>query len=210
MHSTESSHSHSVTALIERLKQGDSLAEHQLWIRFFTKLVRTADAKLRNQPKRMGDGEDVAFLAFSNFLDGVEKNRFPRLDDRDDLWQILLMLTSRRANDHIKKERAVKRGHDQLVGESALSPNHARDDQLPTLDLASGDQPTPEFAIQCAEEIERLFQLLDDEQLVRIATAKLNGFSNTEIAEQEGIGLRTVENRMSLIRQIWKNGLADE
>ena len=36
---------------------------------------------------RLADEEDVALSAFDSFCRGAEQGRFPRLDDRDDLWQ---------------------------------------------------------------------------------------------------------------------------
>ena len=45
----------------------------------------------------MADEEDVALSAFKSFVRAVQEDRFLKLDDRDDLWQILVMLTLRKA-----------------------------------------------------------------------------------------------------------------
>ncbi len=66
-----------------------------------------------------------------------------------------------------------------------------------------GNEPTPEFAAQVAEEYERLLNFLDDDQRA-IAVAKLEGLTNPEIAVRFDRSLRTVERKLQLIRGIWE------
>ena len=90
----------SVTIWLGRLKAGeqrDEAAAH-LWGRYFGQLVARARERLRARV-RVADGEDVALSAFDSFVRAAEAGRFPRLDDRDDLWQVLLLLTARKAAD---------------------------------------------------------------------------------------------------------------
>ena len=47
-------------------------------------------------------------------------------------------------------------------------------------------------------------QMLDDPQLRKIAVAKMEGYSNQEIAKRLDCALRTVERRLKLIREEWK------
>ena len=68
-----------------------------------------------------------------------------------------------------------------------------------------GNEPTPEFAAQVAEEYERLLNFLDDDQRA-IAVAKLEGLTNPEIAARLDRSLRTVERKLQLIRGIWERG----
>ena len=87
----------SVTVWLEHLKAGDPAAAGPLWERYFARLVTLARARLRLAPRAARDEEDVALSAFHNFCRGVEAGRFPRLDDRDDLWQVLFMITTCKA-----------------------------------------------------------------------------------------------------------------
>src|SRR5262245_56875046 len=91
----------SVTIWLDKLRVGDSLAAQKLWQGYFHRLVGLARAKLRSLPRRSADEEDVALSAFDSFCRGVEVGRFPKLDDRDDLWQVLFMITERKAMDLI-------------------------------------------------------------------------------------------------------------
>ncbi len=75
-----------------------------------------ASRKLGDLPRRVADEEDVVLSAFHDFLRGVEEGRFTRLDDREDLWQVLVMLTERKAIGLRRKTQAEKRGGGQVRG----------------------------------------------------------------------------------------------
>ena len=87
----------SVTQMISLLKVGDREAAGQLWGRYFRKLVELARVRLRSMPRRAIDEEDVAVSVFDSFFRRAEQGQFPQLDDRDDLWQLLFVLTVRKA-----------------------------------------------------------------------------------------------------------------
>ena len=47
--------------------------------------------------------------AFDSFCRRAERGQFPRLEDREDLWQVLFVLTVRKAIDHARHEsRAIR------------------------------------------------------------------------------------------------------
>src|SRR5262249_35153126 len=87
----------SVTLWLEQLKRGNPAAAQPLWDAYFARLVALARARLRAAPRAAADEEDVALSAFDSFCRGAEAGRFPRLDDRDDLWQVLFVITTRKA-----------------------------------------------------------------------------------------------------------------
>ena len=68
----------------------------------------------------------------------------------------------------------------------------------------------PDAAALAAEQFGLLLNSLKDEQLRRIALAKMEGYGNEEIAESLGTSLRTVERRLATIRQTWEETLRDE
>src|SRR5262245_38847831 len=100
----------SVTHWLGRLKGGDAAAARPLWERYFRRLVRLARRRLRGAPRRMADEEDVALSAFDSFCRGAAQGRYPRLDDRDDLWKLLVVMTARKATRLMERERRQKRG----------------------------------------------------------------------------------------------------
>src|SRR6516225_6362744 len=95
----------SVTDWLGLLKGGDSAAAQRLWEAYFRRLVGLARAKLQGTPRRATDEEDVALSAFDSFCRGAAQGRFPQLLDRLDLWQLLVLLTARKAFDLAQHER---------------------------------------------------------------------------------------------------------
>ncbi len=182
----------SVTIWLDRLAAGDLAAAQPLWERYCLRIVRLARERLRGAPKRAADEEDVALDAFDSFCRGVELGRFPRLNDRHNLWALLVTLTERHAYDLRVAEGRQKRGGDRVQ------------DDAGRIDEIACPEPTPEFAAQVAEECRRLLGMLGDEELRRIALLKLEGYTNDEIAVQLGCVRSTVERRLRLIRTRWQ------
>ena len=86
------------------------MPREKLWRRYFEALVRLARDRLRGAPRAMADEEDAALDAFDSFVRGAARGRYPRLDDRDDLWRLLVVITERKAIDQAQHERRQKRG----------------------------------------------------------------------------------------------------
>ena len=187
----------SVTHWLHELRAGNRAAAQELWEGYFERLVRLARGRLQSSRRRVADEQDVALSAFDSFCRGAEQGRFPRLDNRDDLWQLLVMLTARKALDLLVHERRQKRGGGLVRGESAFG-----DVAEAGLEQIVGGEPDPEFAAQVSEECGRLLGQLDVE-LRAVALCKLEGYTNAEIATRLGCAPATVERRLRLIRSIW-------
>ena len=193
----------SVTHWIGALRGGDLDAAQPLWERYFARLVRLAQARLgtRRGQAAAEDEEDAALSAFDSFCRAATEGRFPRLDDRDDLWRLLVAITERKATDQVRRARRVKRGGGRVRTEADLAGGP--DEEPAGLDQIAGPQPTPEFAAEFAEEYRRLFEALRDADLRRIAVWKLERYTVDEIAARLGCARRTVARRLELIRTLW-------
>jgi DNA-directed RNA polymerase specialized sigma24 family protein len=175
---------------IAHLKAGDLEAARPLWECYFDRLIRLARARLG--PGGPIDGEDIALSAFRSFCMGAARGRFPRLADRHDLWKLLVFLTAQKVCDYAEHRDALKRG-----GGTVLEGGSS-------IEGVVGDEPTPEFAAMMAEQVRRLLALLDDQTLRTIAVWKMEGFTNEEIAARLGCALKTVSNKLRLIRLKWE------
>jgi DNA-directed RNA polymerase specialized sigma24 family protein len=185
----------SVTTWIGFLKAGNTDAAAELWARYFARMVELARDRLRGLPRRASDEEDVALSAFHSFWQAVSEGRYARLDNRDDLWQLLVMHTARKAVNERRFQQRKKRGGrtPPLQGEAADL----------ALQQVIGNEPDPQFAAQVVEEYQILIGSLD-EDLRAVAVRKLEGYTNEEIAAQLEVGLRTVERKLSVIRGLWE------
>lgn len=196
----------SVSGWIDELKAGNHVAAQRLWERYFHRLVGLARTKLADGCRRAADEEDVALSAFDSFCRGAEAGRFPRLDDRDDLWRLLVTFTARKAFDQMRDENRQKRGGGAVLGQSALMGSG--DDSETQLAWFVGREPTPESAAMVAEESRRLLARLKTEELRTLAVWKMEGYTNEEIAAKLDCALSTVERKLQRIRAAWQEEAA--
>jgi DNA-directed RNA polymerase specialized sigma24 family protein len=190
--------SHSITRCIDMLKRGDRAAAEALWDSYIHRLVVLARARLGDMPRRAADEEDVALSAFDSFYRRAECGQFARLTDRDDLWQILVMITERKAIDLMRREGRKSRGQGRVVAFS--------DVEYQSPDDIVNPGPTPEFAAQVVDEFRELLRGLGDDSLRSVALAKMEGYTNKQIAEKLGCIEQTVERKLRSIRKIWSSG----
>jgi DNA-directed RNA polymerase specialized sigma24 family protein len=201
------SSSGSVTHWLGQLKGGDPAAAQPLWQRYFRRLVGLARDRLRGAPRRAADEEDVALSAFDSFCRAAEQGRFPRLGGRDDLWQLLVLLTARKAIDLAQREGRHKRGGSRVLTEADLEKARGDEDEA-GLARVVGREPTPEFAALVAEECRRLLEMLGDDGLRALAVARLEGYTTEELAARFEVAPRTVERRLRKIRAAWSGEVA--
>jgi RNA polymerase sigma factor (sigma-70 family) len=184
-----------VTRWLADLQAGEREAVQKLWEGYYRRLLAVARKKLGALPRRAEDSEDVALSAFDSFIRGAEQGRFPRLEDRDDLWQLLVVLTSRKAIDRLVHEGRGKRDYRRVQAE----------DDGALLRGLLGREPDPAFAAEVADECRRLLALLPDDELRLIAVRKMEGWTNREISGQLGLAEATIERRLALIRKAWSH-----
>src|SRR3989442_1592454 len=143
----------SVSRWLTGVQEGDSAAVQKLWGRYFPRLVSLARLKIRGSPRRAADEEDVALSAFDSFCRNAEQGRFPDLADRDNLWQLLVVITARKAAHLLRDENRQKRKTAAQAGPV---------DEMAAYNLGDilSREPSPEFAAQAAEECERLLKTL--------------------------------------------------
>jgi RNA polymerase sigma factor (sigma-70 family) len=178
-----------VTLWIAQVKEGQREAVGPLMDHYFHRLVGLARARLRSIPALAGQDEDVALSAFKSLCLGAEGGRFPNLQDRNDLWRLLAVITVRKSIDLQRRKRP-----EELVAAEAVDQFLSR-------------EPPPELAAELAEECQRLLDGLGDPQLKSIALWKVEGLTNEEIARRLGCVERSVERKLHRIRLAWESEL---
>jgi DNA-directed RNA polymerase specialized sigma24 family protein len=186
-----------VTRLIVMLKEGNRAVSQQLWESYFARLVGLARARLRNISGRVADEEDVALSAFDSFYRRAENGQFPRLEDREDLWQLLFVLTVRKAINLVNYQGRKSRGGGGVQSLTDLD--------LVGAEAIFGAEPSPDLAAQLTEECQRLLARLPDESLRTVALWKMEGYTNAEIGARLGCVPQTVERKLRSIRKVWSN-----
>ena len=104
-----------------------------------------------------------------------------------------MKMTADKAVDKLRGEGRAKRG-------GRFHADRAISEQLEQL---VGNSPTPEFVALVAEQFERLLSGLD-EDLRFVAVAKMEGYTNKEMAERMDCSVSKIERKLALIRKIWR------
>ncbi len=192
----------SVSIWLAGLKAGEQEAAQALWKRFSAKLLQEARHRFGTFSTAVADEEDIAQSVFHSLCRGAKQNRFEYVQDRDELWWLLLELTHAKVIDHIRRELAQKRGAGRIRLESSIASGSANDAGF-RLDALIGTEPTPEFLAMLDDENRRLMLLLESDDLRRIASLRIEGFTMPEVAIRLEMSLRTVERKLDLIRRRW-------
>jgi DNA-directed RNA polymerase specialized sigma24 family protein len=193
------------TQWIVKLGRGDPRAAEVLWAQYFGKLVQYARRKLDGLPCRIADEEDVALSAMNSFCQGMAKQRFDEVNDREDLWKLLVTITARKACAQRRHQFAAKRDARIARGESAFLRADSTDQSARDAGIGEviGTEPTPEFACMVAEDCRQLLDRLGDENLRQVAQLTLEGHTTAEIADRIGRSQRSVQRKLDTIREIW-------
>lgn len=193
----------SVTRWIELLASGDPAAVEFLWRRYFQRMVRLANSRIRRLSGAAADGEDVALSAFHGFYAAARRGDFPDLDDRESLWRVLVTCTLNRSRNLADRTTAQKRSQPQ----QNVPLSDGQDQQTSGRDVAAE-------MVDASDELVFLLQLLDQEdstgELRQIALWKLEGLSNEQIAKQIKRRNSLVGQKLRLIRLLWEVHLKHE
>lgn len=180
----------SVTGIYQNFRLGDPAAYTQLWDHFRHRLLALANKALAGKTQQVSDAEDALQSAFISFWQRAERGDFGEEMDRQDLWNLLGVITVRKALKHQRSRRAQKRGGGVASAD------------VPVDSLAARDSPS-DFVLTCEELLERL-----DPDLRVFAVLRLMGAKNREVAEQLGCTERKVERKLNLIRATWDDEVA--
>jgi hypothetical protein len=82
-----------ISEWIAEAKKGNREAATYLLQHYFEDLVRQARKHLQQVARGAADEDDIALSAFDSVYRGIEGQRFPRLNDRGNLWGMLLFKT---------------------------------------------------------------------------------------------------------------------
>lgn len=190
----------SMRVWLEKLQAGDEQAAQVIWEGYFPKLLQVARSRLPKTPGAMDDEEDVALSVLESFFQAAGRGRFPDLRDREGLWRLLSEMTRRKVVDRIRRQLALKHGGGRLQGGSAIVGN----DSSAQPRVAADDLLPPDLELIVREQIHLLLDALreKDPRLEELALAKMEGYTNEELAARFERSLPTIERWLQRIRKI--------
>lgn len=184
----------SITHFFDLLRRGNRSGIAQLWDRFLPRMAGLARKALAGRQLRVIDPDDVLQSVFISFWKRAEQGQFTGAWNRNDLWNLLATMTTRKASNHARRENAERRGGGRIMDEGALE----LDGDANSLDQRLAVLPSQDFDLWSEE----LLQLLDEE-LQAIAVLRLMEYKNREISELMGFTERKVDRKLEKIRIIW-------
>ena len=187
-----------------RASAGGQQAAEQLWQHVAVRLQEFAAQKLDVQTRRHYDEHDAANSAFHSLCRGLSEGRM-EVENRDALWGLLAVITSRKISAQQRHINRQKRGSGAVRGESGFVELG-----VAGINAVVGDQSPPDELVEVSESCAQLLDALPDEALKKIVLLKFQRATNAEIASELKCTERTVERKLERIRRIWiKAGLHD-
>ncbi len=194
----------SITDWIDQLAEGNQQAAEQLWQHIFQQLEEFARKKLDMQTRRHYDEHDAANSAFHSLCRGLTEGRI-EAENRDALWGLLAVITSRKVAAQRRYWKRQKRGGGAVRGESGFAGLGDIG-----IDGVDGQQQTPDVLAEIKESCAQLLDTIPDEAMKKIALLKFQGVTNGEVANEMKCTRRTIERKLERIRRIWVDaGLHD-
>ena len=179
----------SVSVWIHDLKAGSEAAATALFQRYFASIRQLARRELRGFPSRILDDEDLAIDVIQALFTAMRDGRFRGLKDRDHMWALMVLFTRQVTVNHKRWETMGKRDV-KKVDDS--------DHEFAT------DSITPEDLAAAKDQQRRLFDILRTDELRTIAAAKLEGYSNAEIAKTLNVNVRSIQRKVNTIYEHWE------
>jgi DNA-directed RNA polymerase specialized sigma24 family protein len=188
----------SVTRWIQQMRAGDSIVVNALAERYFKKLGDAARRRLHKVPQNMHDAEDVANFVLESVVRNIAQGRYPDLQDRDDLWFLMLAITQRRISSILKRDRRRKAQPPSQTSLTELLEMY--DGEL--ADLALEGNPE-HVAIEIGDCWQELMRILPNDEFREIARLKLEFYSNREISSMLKLTSRYIDRKVGEIQRLW-------
>jgi len=170
---------------LNRLASGDNQAMSELFDRYSTDLAQVASQNIHPALIKRFDGEDVVQSVFRTFFRRHESGGLS-IAHSGELWKLLVTITLCKTRSAARRHTADKRDYQS---EQPQNP----------LDLIDQREVAPEDGLMFWEEVEILLKGLPD-RVGQILTARLEGKSKTEIANELNISRQTVHRILNLMQ----------
>ena len=164
--------SENVTGWINQLAASNQQAVEQLWQHVAVRLQEFAAERLDVQTRRHYDEQDAANSAFHSLCCGLSDGRI-EAKNRDALWGLLAVITSRKISAQQRYLNRQKRGSGAVSGESGFFDLGAAG-----INEVAGEQQSPDILAEAAESCAQLFDALPEEMMKTIVLLKFQGVTN--------------------------------
>jgi RNA polymerase sigma factor (sigma-70 family) len=177
--------------LLDRFRAGDHSAAEALFARYFERLTLLARSRLSSRLASRTDPEDIVQSVYRSFFIRAREGRYV-LGRGGDLWRLLASITRHKLLRQVRHQTADRRSIDRECPLDRVDEVRA---------LGREEDPTPEEAVDLADDLERAFTHLDAFGR-RVLELRLQGSEISAIAEETGRSERSVRRALSRVREL--------
>lgn len=192
----------SITHFFHKVRLGENVAAEALWLRYLPRLLGLAQRTLSGRCGTTTAPDDIVQSAFFSFWKRASVGDFGAWLNRNDIWNLLAVITVRKAHQTTRRALTLKRGGGQVLNESE-SPEV--NDRPFRLEEAVAALPTDKFDLCCEE-----YLLALDDETRAVVVLRLMGHTNREAADLLNCAERTIERKLDLARKVWERQDGEE
>jgi RNA polymerase sigma factor (sigma-70 family) len=204
--------------LVRQFKEGHPDAIEEIVRRYYWRMVGMANRLLRglNVEPAWFDCDDAVNTTLSKLCEAAKAGKIHSMEETADFWNLFYSILKRNillAREH--HARLKRGGPGSLRSRREGRPTSSESkDRRPVRRLSRSVEvfddlrcyrPSPDVASNSKQEVERLLDLLDDPLLRTIATMRAEEYTNDEIAKTLGTTTRTIERKLTIIRDLWSD-----
>ncbi len=183
---------------VRRLADGEDEVVVEFWRDYGGRLEALAASYLSSRMRRREGPEDVVQSVCRTFLRRNREGQF-ELSGPDSLWRLLCAITLAKVREKVRFHGREKR---KLDREQYIDDSRAIGNPI------AASEPTPAEAAEFADQMQRLFHGMDDEER-QVVTLKLERYTHPEIADRMGCSERTVRRIVKRVQEHLKRVLEE-
>jgi RNA polymerase sigma factor (sigma-70 family) len=204
--------------LVRQLKEGHPDAIEEIVRRYYWRMVGMAKRLLRglNVEPAWFDCDDAVNTTLLKLCEAAKAGKIHSMEETANFWNLFYSILKRNILLAREHNARLKRGGPGSLRSSrdGRSTSSEPKDVLPVGRLSRGVEilddlrcylPLPDVASNSKQVVELLLDLLDDPLLRTIATMRAEAYTNDEIAKTLGTTTRTIERKLTIIRDIWSD-----
>lgn len=185
----------SITVWLDRMRDGDNAAATRLWNYFSPNLLRKTAPECRNL--RICDEEDIVTVAFLQLTRAMKENKADGVTNRKEFWRLLCVITKRKIRDWIRYDKAKSRGGEcDVISIDAVHHDFSKDFKLSSTNRENDQVSLMDRFIQMVDKMDR-------PEFGKIIKMKVQGCTNSKIARELGLSLRTTQYLIQDIKEAW-------
>ena len=193
-------------ACLQNVRQGDPHAIAELYNRYLDRSIRLAKSRLQVGEDHLIDDEQAAMSALESLIVRVRGGSYSDIKDHLKLWNLLACIINRKLIKYRRSMYGPTRSPEQpFIPVNEVAGDSSNDYGINVVD----QEPSPLSAAIANDTLQQILDNLADPDARTVLLLRLEGYSDSEIADQLNHSRSWVARRTSAIRRVAKSLLRD-